>query len=168
MSVNSDTKRFPTLPTFLCKLSWDFYKKCDDESILNLWKMAFQASDFKERQFLELLDDELNFLKPSARNSGPWLQYFDHFNSLCTRATRAIINHAPTSKYQLRFFPKEGFTCSCELYPIESRWHILYKCNRFNSYWNPRRDTIAYFTLFLEFNNNIFFFGEGYFIPSHL
>ena len=46
-----------------------FLQKTDDESMLNLWKISFQALDFKERQFLELLDNELNLLEPSARNS---------------------------------------------------------------------------------------------------
>ena len=82
--------------------------------------------------------------------------------------TRAIVNHATTSKYWLRFFSKEGFMCPCRLYPIKSRQHILYECNRFNNYWNPRRDTIAHFTLFLEYNNNTFSFGKGQFTPSHL
>jgi len=154
-------KRFPTLPIFPCKSSWDFCKKCDDESILNLWKISFQALDFKGRQFLELLNNELNPLELSARNGGLWLQHFGHSNSLCTRATRAIVNYAPTSECQLRFFPKEGFMCSYGLYPIELRWYILYECNRFNNYWNLRKDTIAHFTLFLEYNNNAFSFGEG-------
>jgi len=47
-----------------------FLQKTDNESMLNLWKMFFQALDFKRRQFLELLDNELNLPKLSARNSG--------------------------------------------------------------------------------------------------
>jgi len=83
--------------------------------------MYFQVSDLKGRNFLELLDDDSNPLELSAIKSSLWLQYFGHSNSLCTRATRAIINHAPISEYQLRFFFREEFACPCILYPIESR-----------------------------------------------
>jgi len=36
--------------------------------------MSFQASDFKEKQFLELFDDNFNHLEPSLVKGGPWLQ----------------------------------------------------------------------------------------------
>ena len=55
MWVNKDTKSFISSPNFPNKLSWDFYKKHDFDSILAQWKMLFQASDSKERNFLELL-----------------------------------------------------------------------------------------------------------------
>ena len=58
--------------------------------------MSFQVSDLKGRNFLELLDNDSNPLELSAIKGGPWLQYFSHSNSLCTKA---IINHAPISKY---------------------------------------------------------------------
>jgi len=32
---------------------------------------------------------------------------------------------------------------------------------RFNNYWNPRQDTIGHFVSFLEFNKNVFSFGES-------
>ena len=83
--------------------------------------MYFQESDLKGRNFLELLDNNSNPLKLSAIKSSLWLQYFGHFNFICTRATRAIINHTPISEYQLRFFSREEFACPCILYPIESR-----------------------------------------------
>jgi len=123
--------------------------------------MTFQASDEKGRNFLDLLDDNLNIIEPTYSKGGSWLKYFGHLNSLCARATRAITNHAPISEYHLRFFPREDFACPCALYPIETRRHILHECTRYNNYWNPRRDTIAHFILFLEFNGNTFSFGES-------
>jgi len=36
--------------------------KCND--LLNKWKMKFQASDDKGRNFLELLDNNLNTINP--------------------------------------------------------------------------------------------------------
>ena len=121
--------------------------------------MLFQAADLKRRNFLELLDDNLNPIKPSNIKGGPWLQQFGHSNSLCTRATRAIVNHAPIGEYCLRFFPREDFLCLCGIYLIETRKHILHECKRFNKYWNLRRDTIAYFVLFLQFNPSAFSFS---------
>ena len=96
--------------------------------------MIFQALDEKEKQFLNLLDSNNNIIKLSYIKGSLWLRYFGHSNSLCVRAMRAIINHAPISEYKLRFFLRKDFSCSCGLYPIETRKHILYKCRRFNEY----------------------------------
>ena len=76
--------------------------------------MTFQALDGKGNQFLDLMDDNLETIKPSYTKEGPWLQAFEHSNSLYTRAIRAITNHAPIGEYCLRFFPKEEFKCLCE------------------------------------------------------
>ena len=126
--------------------------------------MIFQASDQKGHQFLELVDNDNNPIEPSYINRGSWLKFIGYSNSSCTRATRAIINHAPIGKYKLHFFLKEDFKYPCGLYPIESRHHILYECRRFNNYWNLRRDTITNFTLFLQFNTSAFSFEQLLFI----
>ena len=123
--------------------------------------MMFQASNAKGQNFLDLLDDNLKPIEPSYSKGGPWLKFFGHSNSLCARASRAIINHAPIGEYRLRFFPQEEFKCPCGLYPIETRRHVLHNCKRYNNYWNPRWDTIAHFTLFLEFNSSAFSFRES-------
>jgi len=123
--------------------------------------MTFQASDGRERQFLDLVDDNLNIIEPSYIKGGPWLQFFGHSNSLCARATRAITNHAPIGEYRLRFFPSEEFKCPCGNYPFESRRHILHDCIRFNGYWNPRRDSLSHFVMFLVANLNAFTFIDS-------
>ena len=84
-----------------------------------------------------------------------------HSNSLCAQAIRAITNHAPIGEYRLRFFPNSEFSCSCNEYPIKTRRHILFDCNRFNGYWNPRRDTLKYFVMFLNANPNAFAFNNS-------
>jgi len=99
MRVDKDTKSFISSPNFPNKLSWDFCKKHDFNSILAQWKMLFQASDSKGRNFLELFDNDSNPIKLSAAKGRPWLKLFGLSNSLCTRATRAIVNHAPVGKY---------------------------------------------------------------------
>ena len=83
--------------------------------------MTFQASDAKERQFLELLNDNLLSIKPSYSKEGLWLKFFSHSNLLCARASRAIVNHAYIEEYHLRFFPQEEFKCLCGQYLIKMR-----------------------------------------------
>ena len=159
--VDKETKTFNLMPLYLCKNSWDFSKKSKSNNILNVWKIIFQASNFKGNQFLDLLDNNNNIIKPSYVKEGSWLKVFGHLNSLCMHAIKAIINHAPTGKYKLRFFPRKEFKCSCSWYPIESRHHILYECGRFNGYWNPRRDSLSYFVMFLESNPSAFSFSDS-------
>ena len=96
--------------------------------------MTFQALDGKGRQFLNLVDDNLNIIEPAYTKEGPWLKVFSHSNSLCACATRAITNHTPIREYHLRFFPNEDFKYPCGNYPIESRRHILHEYTRFNRY----------------------------------
>ena len=111
--------------------------------------MFFQVANSRGRNFLDLLDNNLNSIISLNIKGSSWLQYFSLLNSLCAKATRAIINHTPISKYWLRFFPREDFLYPYSMYPIKIRRYILYKYSRFNKYWNSKRDTIAYFTLFL-------------------
>ena len=121
----------------------------------------FQASDGKRRQFLDLVNDNLNIIESVYTKGGPWPQVFSYSNSLCARATRAITNHTPIGEYQLRFFPNKDFKCSCGNYPIESRRHILHECMRFNGHWNPRRDLLSHFTIFLIANPYAFAFTDN-------
>jgi len=69
--------------------------------------MMFQASDNKGRNFLDLLDDNLNTIELMYSKGESWLKYFGHSNLLCARVTRAIVNYFPIGEYQLRFFPRE-------------------------------------------------------------
>ena len=159
--VDKDSKSFMVTPSFPSKTSWEFCKKSDSDELINLWKMTFQASDGKGKNFLELLDDDLDVILSSYTKEGPWLQLVGHSNSLYARATRAITNHVPIGEYRLRFFLNEEFSCPCNKYPIESRRHILYDCKRFNGYWNPRRDTLKHFVMFLRANPSAFAFNDS-------
>ena len=99
--ADKDSKSFLVTPFYLTKTSWDFCKKSDCNESIKLWKMTFQASDRKGKQFLDLLDNDLNDIEPSYARGGPWLQAFGHSNLLCARAVRAITNHAPIGEYRL-------------------------------------------------------------------
>ena len=61
--------------------------------------MTFQASDGKEHQFLDLVDNNFNTIEPSYTKGGSCLQLFGHSNLLCACATRAITNHTLIGKY---------------------------------------------------------------------
>ena len=155
-----ETKSFILIPMLLSKLSWDLSKKNECDNLIKKWKMMFQASDMKGKQFLDLVDGNNNLLELLYIKGSLWLQNFGHSNFLCARASRAITNHVPTGEYRLRFFLNKEFRYSCSQYPIESRHHILYECKRFNKYWNPRRDSVAHFVMFLEWNPNVFVFSN--------
>ena len=159
--IDKDSKSFSVTPSYPSKTSWDFCKKSDADESANMWKMTFQASDGKGTHFLDLLDDDLNVIEPSYARGGPWLQTFGYSNSLCARVVRAITNHAPIGEYRLRFFPNMEFTCPCNNYPIKTRRHILHNCQRFNGYWNPQRDSLKHFVMFLTTNPNAFAFIDN-------
>ena len=144
-------------PTYVqISLIWGFTKQ------LSLWKLVHWLWRYKLNEVCDtLLNENSNSIELYTVKGSPWLKFFGHSNSLCARATRAIINHASISEYQLRFFLWEEFKYSCSLYPIKSRHHILYECRHFNNYWNPNRELITYFTLFLEFNSSAFSFGDN-------
>ena len=161
LNTDKDSKSFLPTPSYPFKISWDYCKKINSDKSINLWKMMFQASDGKGNNFLDLLDNDYNSIEPSYIKGGPWLQAFGHSNSLCTQATRAITNHTPIGEYWLRFFPNLDFSCPCNNYSIKSRRHILHECTRFNRYWNPRRDSLNHFVMFLIANPNAFTFLDN-------
>ena len=96
--------------------------------------MTFQSSNLKGNQFLDLVDDDNNIIKPTYVKGGSWLKVFGHSNSLCVYATRAITNHASIGEFRLRFFSRKKFKYPCNQYPIKTRCHILHECGRFNKY----------------------------------
>jgi len=157
-AVDIETKAFNPTFVYPCKMLWDYSKKLECDNISNIWKMTFQVLDGKRKQFFDLLDDNSNTIEPSYIKGGPWLQAFGQSNSLCICMTRAITNHAPIGEYKLRFFSREEFKCLYSVYSIKSRRHILHNCSRFNSYWNPRRDSLSHFVMFLKTNLNAFAF----------
>ena len=157
-TVDKEIKNIVSILLFPCRSSWDFCKKSECNCILSQWRMIFQVSDSKGRNFLDLLDDNLNPIEPSSSKGSLWLSQFDHSNLLCTQASRAITNCAPIGEFQLKFFSRERFDCPCSFYPIKTRCYILHECHRFNNYWNPRRNTLAHFVLFLQFNPSTFLF----------
>ena len=83
-SVDKDTKIIVSTLLFPCKSSWDFCRKTECNLILSQWRMLFQVAYSKGGNSLDLLDDNLNSIKPSSIKGGPWLKHFGHSNLLCT------------------------------------------------------------------------------------
>ena len=123
--------------------------------------MTFQASNFKEKQFLNLLDNKHNIIEPLYIKRSLWIKYFEHSNSLCTKAIKAITNHTLIGKYCLRFFLRKDFSYLYRSYSIETRCHILYNCRRFNKIWNSMRNMLSQVISFLYFNPGTFSFYKG-------
>ena len=160
-TIDKETKSFNLIPLIPRKMSWDFSKKSKCDNITDNWKIIFQASDSKEKQFLNFLNSDNNIIELSYIKGGSWLKFISYSNLLCTKVLRTITNHAPMGEYRLRFFPREEFRCPYGLYSIKLRYYILYECRRFNNYWNPRRDLISHFVMFLEFNPSAFAFPSS-------
>ena len=156
--VDVKTKLFYPILLFPSKTFWDFSKKQKCNDLVNRWKIIFQVLDLKSKHFLDLINSNENIIEPSYIKGGLWLKHFDYSNLLYARASKAITNHAITGEF--RFFPREEFSCSYRLYPIEIRCYILHKYKRFNEYWNLRRNSISHFILFLELNSNAFAFSR--------
>ena len=123
--------------------------------------MYFQALEYKERNFLELNNNDYQPIHPTYSKGSAWLKHFSLLNSMCVCITRLIINHAPFGEYRLRFFSKEPFTCTCRNYPIETRRHILFDCVQYKKSWNPKRESLKDILTFLEFNPGAFCFQES-------
>ena len=83
--------------------------------------MIFQASEFKERNFLELNDDSHNPIHPTYSKGRVQMKFCGTLNLLYTHITRMITNHALIDKYRLRFFSKESIAYLCGQYPIEMK-----------------------------------------------
>ena len=68
--VDKEIKLLNLTPLYSYKLSWEFSKKSECDNIANVWKIIFQASNLKENQFLDLLNDDNNIIEPSYVKSG--------------------------------------------------------------------------------------------------
>ena len=155
----SKSSRFnPILPS---KPSWDHSRKDKCNSIIQKWQMYFQASDYRGKNFLDLNDNDDKPIQPSYSKGGAWLKHFSLSNSLCTRVTRLITNHAPIGEYRIGFFPNEPSSCPCGQASLETRDHILHNCERYQQSWNPKRDSLKDILTFLDSNPGAFCFQEG-------
>ena len=140
-------------------VSSDTYLKQVTQDCLKSWSKLFQSPEYRGNNFLFNLGTAH---KPSFKRGGPWLFDFGP-NSLMSRWTRTILNHAPIGEYRRRFLkhlPRSMHLCKCGA--GETRLHILLRCPL---YWR-RRQANQVFTPeglfeFLDFNKSAFMFREG-------
>lgn len=123
--------------------------------------MCFQASNYREKNFLDLNNDGRNPICLSYSKGGAWLKYFSLSNSPCTYITRFITNHVPIGRYKQRFFTNKSIACSCGNTPIKTRAHILYDCKQYQKLQNTKQESIEDVFTFLKFNHGMFCFQES-------
>ena len=111
--------------------SIDFLYSKSVMSCLDTWRILFNCSTIQGWHFLPLRDRNQWFLQSSYSKEGSWLLYIGQLVTLCARATRAILNHAPIGEYKQRFFPAECTQCPCGHYQVETCWHIFANYLRF-------------------------------------
>ena len=89
-------------------------------------------------------EDEMPYAK-----GGGWLPFIGESVTLCARATRAILNHAPIGKFRQRFFPAECTHCLCGHCQVETRRHIFANCRQFAHF--PLTDLVPTVKDFVKF-----------------
>ena len=107
-------------------------------SAMTIWQMFFENffenSPYKGNNFLDTYDDDDHIILPTYTKGGGWLNTIGISNSLCTRATRLITNHAPIGEYRARFFPDKTNFCACNNNQLETRHHVLHECPLYRGY----------------------------------
>ena len=87
MLVDKEMKKFDLIPLYSRKSLWDFNKKKECDNIIKEWHTSFKMLNLKERNFLNLLNNNCSVIKPSYMKGGPWIEQFRFSNSLCAQAT---------------------------------------------------------------------------------
>jgi len=82
--VSNESKHIKIDPILLSRTSWELNKKEECDSIIYRWQMTFQASDHKERKFLDLNNDKEVHIHSTYTKGRAWLKYFGLSNSICT------------------------------------------------------------------------------------
>ena len=121
-SVHDDAVRTQYPVAEQMRISLDALSQRNSKTCLEEWIVEFSRGETRGRNFLTLNTEAT----PTYAKGGTWMSYLGHFISLCARATRAILNHAPIGEYRARFFPQK--TCPCGQ---SDRRHILTDCPRF-------------------------------------
>ena len=127
---------------------------------LNAWTTSFARPSSQGRHFLPLKGGIKNLLQPSYAKGRGWLLFIgESVVTLCARATRAILNHAPIGEFRQHFFPAECTQCPCGHCQVETCRQIFANCRRFAHF--PLTDlvpTVKDFVKFLKEHPSAFAF----------
>ena len=111
--------------------SLDALRSKSTTSCLDAWRSSLSHPSSQGHHFLSLKGGNRKPLQPSYAKGGSWLPFIAESVTLCARATRAILNHAPIGEFRQRFFPAECTQCPCGHCQVETRQHILADCSQF-------------------------------------
>ena len=128
---------------------------------LDTWRTSFIRPSSQGRYFLSLKGGIKNLLQPFYAKGGGWLPFIGESVTLCARATRAILNHAPIGEFRQRFFPVECTQCPCSHCQVETCRHIFANCRWFAHF--PLTDlvpTVKDFVKFLKEHPSAFAFSS--------
>ena len=159
--VDKESKCIKIVSIFLSKMSQEFSRKEECNTIFKQQQIYFQALEYKRRNFLELNNNDYQSICPTYSKNSAWLKHFSLSNSMCACIIRLIMNHISIGKYRLRFFSKEFFTYTYEEYSIKTRRYILFDCICYKKSWNPKRESLKDILTFLEFNPGAFCFQDS-------
>jgi len=143
--VDDDAKstNVPSTFTLLDALGDKSSKACTDQ-----WIATFNHRHSKGHNSYSLESTKRSVSNHPLLKEGGWLNHIGSSVSLCARATRAILNHAPIGEFRKGFFPQSNHACPCSHRRVKTRAHILNDCSRF-IYKNSDRMVIKHFVLFL-------------------
>jgi len=122
--------------------------------------MFFENTPYKGNHFLDTYNNDDHLITPTYSKGGSWLNTIGTSNSICTRVTCLITNHAPTGEYGARFFPDKASLCPCNVAQLETRHHILHECPQFSRY-NLAGYILSKIVSFLQINSRAFCFLDN-------
>ena len=74
MVINKETKKFDLILLYPSKMLWDFNKKEKCDNIIKEWQTTFKILNLKGRNFLNLLNNDLSYIKLFYTKGGPWIE----------------------------------------------------------------------------------------------
>ena len=69
--MDNKTKKFNLIPLYPYKTLWGFSKKEEYNDIIKEWHTKFKILNLKERNFLNLLNNNLSNIESSYMKEGP-------------------------------------------------------------------------------------------------
>jgi len=137
--VDEEAKSSHNPSILLEKNSFLLSKKKECDLLLESWQRLFKDSKKKGQLFLEFEDNNECVIKPTYTKGGLWLLHIGISNSVCTRFTCMILEHAPIGEYQQRFFPNTAIHCPCGKVDVKIREHIFMQCKQYEATLCPKK-----------------------------
>jgi len=72
-AVDKETRKFNLVSLYSSKELWDYSKEEECNIIIREWCLIFKLSNFKRRDFLLLLNNNLSEIEPTYTKGDSWL-----------------------------------------------------------------------------------------------